>query len=186
MKAAFITAHGGNEEIVRVRAHHLPDAHLAKCACACARHLNQVDLYMRNSGAGITHRLPQIMGLDGAGYDRACDASDPCCTPAGRWSSTRHRLRSLRVLPAWRQRLARIQFLGEHRDGTFAMGPSSGGASISCSPSELDRSRSPGVNHHRSAHAVHKGAPAYRGRRYLDIRHRRRRVVGGTAARPWP
>jgi len=29
--------------------------------------LNRVDLYMRNSGAGIRHSLPIVMGLDGAG-----------------------------------------------------------------------------------------------------------------------
>ena len=29
--------------------------------------LNRVDLYMRDSGAGITHALPQVLGLDGAG-----------------------------------------------------------------------------------------------------------------------
>lgn len=29
--------------------------------------LNRVDLCMRDSSAGITHTLPQIMGIDGAG-----------------------------------------------------------------------------------------------------------------------
>jgi NADPH:quinone reductase-like Zn-dependent oxidoreductase len=29
--------------------------------------LNRVDLYMRDNGAGITHRLPQVMGVDAAG-----------------------------------------------------------------------------------------------------------------------
>ena len=29
--------------------------------------LNRVDLYMRDSGAGITHPLPLVMGVDGAG-----------------------------------------------------------------------------------------------------------------------
>ena len=32
-----------------------------------AASVNRVDLYMRDSGAGITHSLPQIMGVDGAG-----------------------------------------------------------------------------------------------------------------------
>ena len=88
MKAAFITAHGGNE-VVRVRAHHLPERTPGEVRVRMrAATLNQVDLYMRNSGAGITHRLPQIMGLDGAGTIEACDASAPCCTPARQWSST--------------------------------------------------------------------------------------------------
>ena len=32
-----------------------------------AASVNRVDLYMRDSGIGITHTLPQIMGVDGAG-----------------------------------------------------------------------------------------------------------------------
>ena len=86
-----------------------------------AASVNRVDLYMRDSGAGITHALPQIMGVDGVGevieapegtgfapgdrvilypYDtcgqcRACLAGDqPLCSSA--------------------------RIFGEHRDGTFA------------------------------------------------------------------
>ena len=29
--------------------------------------LNRVDLYMRDDGTGITHTLPQVMGVDAAG-----------------------------------------------------------------------------------------------------------------------
>jgi NADPH:quinone reductase-like Zn-dependent oxidoreductase len=84
--------------------------------------LNQVDLYMRNSGAGITHRLPQIMGLDGAGTIEACDEGDPLLRPG----------QEVVIHPgvacgrcAFCQRgdgvlCTRIQYLGEHRDGTFA------------------------------------------------------------------
>lgn len=32
-----------------------------------AASVNRVDLYMRDNGAGITHSLPQIMGIDGVG-----------------------------------------------------------------------------------------------------------------------
>jgi NADPH:quinone reductase-like Zn-dependent oxidoreductase len=32
-----------------------------------ASSLNRVDLYMRDSGVGITHQLPQVMGVEGAG-----------------------------------------------------------------------------------------------------------------------
>ena len=32
-----------------------------------ASSLNRVDLYMRDSGVGITHKLPQVMGVEGAG-----------------------------------------------------------------------------------------------------------------------
>lgn len=86
-----------------------------------AASVNRVDLYMRDSGAGITHTLPQTMGVDGVGeiieinadsdlsigdrvilypyefcgHCRYCLAGDqPLCTSA--------------------------RIFGEHRDGTFA------------------------------------------------------------------
>lgn len=122
MKAAFITGHGGND-IVQVRAHHLPERMPGEVRVRMrAATLNQVDLYMRNSGAGITHRLPQIMGLDGAGTIEACDEGDPLLRPG----------QEVVIHPgvacgrcAFCQRgdgvlCTRIQYLGEHRDGTFA------------------------------------------------------------------
>ena len=67
MKAAFITGHGGNE-VVQVRACEHPQRRTGEVLIRVqAATFNQVDLYMRNSGAGITHQLPQIMGLDAAG-----------------------------------------------------------------------------------------------------------------------
>jgi len=122
MQAAFITGHGGND-IVQVRAHHLPERMPGEVRVRMhAATLNQVDLYMRNSGAGITHRLPQIMGLDGAGTIEACDEGDPLLRPG----------QEVVIHPgvacgrcAFCQRgdgvlCTRIQYLGEHRDGTFA------------------------------------------------------------------
>ena len=122
MKAAFITGHGGND-IVQVRAHHLPERAPGEVRVRMrAATLNQVDLYMRNSGAGITHRLPQVMGLDGAGTIEACDEGDPLLRPG----------QEVVIHPgvacgrcAFCQRgdgvlCTRIQYLGEHRDGTFA------------------------------------------------------------------
>lgn len=122
MQAAFITGHGGND-IVQVRAHHLPERMPGEVRVRMrAATLNQVDLYMRNSGAGITHRLPQVMGLDGAGTIEACDEGDPLLRPG----------QEVVIHPgvacgrcAFCQRgdgvlCTRIQYLGEHRDGTFA------------------------------------------------------------------
>ena len=122
MKAAFITGHGGNDVVqvgerpgperapgeVRVRLH--------------AATLNRVDLYMRDSGAGITHRLPQILGLDGAGVIDEIDASDALLQPGQRvllhpgiaCGRCEFCLRGGDVL------CARYQLIGEHRDGTFA------------------------------------------------------------------
>lgn len=122
MQAAFITGHGGND-IVQVRAHHLPERMPGEVRVRMhAATLNQVDLYMRNSGAGITHRLPQVMGLDGAGTIEACDEGDPLLRPG----------QEVVIHPgvacgrcAFCQRgdgvlCTHIQYLGEHRDGTFA------------------------------------------------------------------
>jgi NADPH:quinone reductase-like Zn-dependent oxidoreductase len=67
MLAARIHGHGGNEVLS------LDDLPIPKpkegevLIRMAAGGLNRVDLYLRNSGAGITHTLPIILGLDGAG-----------------------------------------------------------------------------------------------------------------------
>ena len=67
MKAVYLNGHGGNE-VVQVGEQPRPSPAPGEVLLRMhASTLNQVDLYMRNSGAGITHQLPQIMGLDGAG-----------------------------------------------------------------------------------------------------------------------
>lgn len=120
--AAYLTGHGGNEVVqlgqrpvpalqpgqVRVRMH--------------AATLNQVDLYMRNSGAGITHQLPQTLGLDGAGVVEAV-AEDVRTVQPGE---------SVVIYPAetcghcaFCERgedtlCLNVRYVGEHRDGTFS------------------------------------------------------------------
>ena len=77
MKAAYIIGHGGNEVVQvgeRPRPERRPGEVLVRLQAAT---LNRVDLYMRDSGAGITHTLPQIMGLDGAGWVDEVDADEP-------------------------------------------------------------------------------------------------------------
>ncbi|TXT36489.1 MAG: alcohol dehydrogenase [Comamonadaceae bacterium] len=122
MKAAFITGHGGNE-VVEVRtcepAVRQPGEVLIRVEAAT---LNQVDLYMRNSGAGITHRLPQIMGLDAAGVIEEVDASETMLKlgqsvavhPGITCGRCEFCQRGEGVL------CTKMQLLGEHRDGTFA------------------------------------------------------------------
>jgi NADPH:quinone reductase-like Zn-dependent oxidoreductase len=122
MKAAFITGHGGNEVVSignRPKPVRQPGHVLIRMQAAT---LNQVDLYMRNSGSGITHQLPQIMGLDGAGIVEEVDAHERVLAPG----------QSVVLHPAvgcgrceFCQRgevvlCTGIQYLGEHRDGTLA------------------------------------------------------------------
>ena len=151
MKAAFITAHGGNEA-VQVRAHGLPARAPGEVRVRVqAATLNQVDLYMRNSGAGITHRLPQIMGLDAAGTVEDCDGADPLLRPGqevvihpgvacGRCEFCQRGDGALCM---------RIQFLGEHRDGTFAQWIQVPAAQVFPKPAHLGWAEAAalGVNH---------------------------------------
>ena len=75
MKAAFLIGHGGNEVVAvgeRPAPRRSPGEILIRMKAAT---VNRVDLYMRDSGAGITHTLPQIMGVDGAGVIEEADSS---------------------------------------------------------------------------------------------------------------
>ena len=83
MNSVFLTGHGGNE-VVQVGEQPLPTPGPGEVLVRMrASTLNQVDLYMRNSGAGITHQLPQIMGLDGAGEVESTEG-DPAFTTGQR------------------------------------------------------------------------------------------------------
>ena len=122
MKAAYLTGHGANE-VVTVGERPLPPRATGEVRVRLhAATLNRVDLYMRDSGAGITHRLPQILGLDGAGVIDEIDAADPLLQPGQRvllhpgmaCGRCEFCLRGDDVL------CARYQLIGEHRDGTFA------------------------------------------------------------------
>ena len=74
MKAIYINGHGGND-VVHVGDRPTPQRQTGEVLLRMqASTLNQVDLYMRNSGAGITHQLPQTMGIEGFGHVAECDA----------------------------------------------------------------------------------------------------------------
>ena len=76
MKAVYLIGHGGNE-VVAVGERPAPERQPGEVLVRMhAATLNRVDLYIRDSGAGITHTLPQTMGLDGAGVIEALDAGD--------------------------------------------------------------------------------------------------------------
>lgn len=122
MRAAFITGHGGNEVVgiggrpAPVRA---PGEILVRMKAAT---VNRVDLYMRDSGAGITHRLPQIMGVDGAGVVEETGPEEKRIRTGDRvvlhpgigCGRCEFCQRGDQVL------CTAIQYLGEHRDGTMA------------------------------------------------------------------
>jgi len=74
MLAARIHGHGGNE-VLRLDGLPIPERKPGEVLIRMeAAGLNRVDLYMRNSGAGISHRLPITLGLDGAGVVVEADA----------------------------------------------------------------------------------------------------------------
>lgn len=122
MKAVFLTGHGGNEVVAigeRPAPVRGPGEVLVRLKAAT---LNRVDLYMRDSGEGIRHGLPQIMGLDGAGVVEEVDADERVLqlgqrvvlhpgVACGRCEFCR---RGEGVL------CTTVQYLGEHRDGTLA------------------------------------------------------------------
>lgn len=122
MRAIYLTGHGGNE-VVEIGLRPKP---LRKKGEVLVRiksaGLNRVDLYMRNSGAGITHTIPQIMGVEGAGEIVELDEDEKFltlgqavvihpCIGCGRCEFCR---RGDQIL------CLSMQILGEHRDGTFA------------------------------------------------------------------
>jgi NADPH:quinone reductase-like Zn-dependent oxidoreductase len=83
--------------------------------------LNRVDVYMRRSGAGITHRLPMILGLDAAGEVVAADPQSAFVPgtrvvvyPALFCGQCAFCLRGDHPL------CDRVRYFGEHRDGVFA------------------------------------------------------------------
>ena len=86
-----------------------------------AASLNRVDLYMRDNGAGITHRLPQVMGVDAAGV--IADAEPGSGLKPGMKAAlyTEAFCGRCRYCLAGDQPLCeKVRIMGEHRHGGFA------------------------------------------------------------------
>lgn len=162
MQAAFITGHGGNEVVqvgARPKPVRAPGQVLVRLHAAT---VNRVDLYMRDSGAGITHQLPQIMGLDGAGTIEAVDDTEPhlrvgqnvVLHPGIGCGRCEFCERGEGVL------CVRMQLLGEHRDGTFAQWLSLPAANVFPMPLHLNflEADALGVNHLTAWRMVHTKA----------------------------
>jgi NADPH:quinone reductase-like Zn-dependent oxidoreductase len=151
MQAAFIHGHGGNE-VVSVGPRPLParpPGHVLVRLRAAT--VNRVDLYMRDSGAGITHQLPQIMGLDGAGTIEAVDADERLLQlgqavvvhPGMGCGRCEFCQRGEGVL------CVHMRLLGEHCDGTFAQYVSVPAGNVFAMPAGLSFTEAAalGVNH---------------------------------------
>lgn len=121
MKAVYLTAHGGNDVVAigeRPRPVRQSGEVLVRLHAAT---LNRVDLYMRDSGAGITHTLPQVMGIDGAGVVEAVDEGEGLAVgdkvllyPGVTCGHCEFCVNGEEVL------CTSMKLLGEHRDGTLA------------------------------------------------------------------
>jgi NADPH:quinone reductase-like Zn-dependent oxidoreductase len=151
MRAAFITGHGGNEAVEigqRPDPIRAPGQVLVRMKAAT---LNRVDLYMRDSGQGITHQLPQIMGLDGAGVVEEVDPDEKAIKVGDRvvlhpgivCGRCEFCQRGEQVL------CTGIQYLGEHRDGTLTEFVSVPAENVFPIPENFDFSEAAtlGVNH---------------------------------------
>ncbi len=121
MLAARIHGHGGNE-VLRLDELPVPPRKPGEVRVRMAAGgLNRVDLYMRDSGAGVTHRLPIILGLDGTGVvDEADDGSTFCAGdpvvlyPAQTCGTCEFCRKGEDVL------CLKARIFGEQIDGTFA------------------------------------------------------------------
>jgi NADPH:quinone reductase-like Zn-dependent oxidoreductase len=150
MKAVYLNGHGGNE-VVQIGPHipTIPEPGEVVVRMRAST-VNQVDLYMRNSGAGITHQLPQIMGLDGAGVIDSTEG-DPAFTvgqrvlvhPGVACGRCEFCLRGQDVL------CIHYSLLGEHRHGTWAEYVALPARNVFPTPAHLDdlQAAALGVNH---------------------------------------
>ena len=166
MLAARIHGHGGNE-VLRLDEIPIPDRKPGELRIRMiAGGLNRVDLYMRESGAGITHRLPIILGLDGAGVIEEADAGapfragDPVVIYPGQPCETCEFCRKGEEVLCTKGRI-----FGEQVDGTFAEFVCAPAGSVVRKP-ELARLRPGGLAQrrlaHRLAHGHDQGAPSAR------------------------
>ena len=139
MLAARIHAHGGNE-VLRIDDLPKPERQPGHALVRMiAGGLNRVDLYMRNTGAGITHQLPLILGLDGAGIVEEADegstvrAGDEVVIYPGQPCGTCEFCRKGEEVLCTRGRI-----FGEQVDGTFAGFVSAPEGSLLGKPRSLD------------------------------------------------
>ena len=83
--------------------------------------LNRVDLYMRDNGAGITHALPQVMGVEAAGFVAQAAPGSGLKLGAKAVLYSEAFCGQCRYCLAGDQPLCEsVKIMGEHRNGGFA------------------------------------------------------------------
>lgn len=122
MRCAHLVSHGhADAVVVGDRPDPVPQPGDAVVKISAAA-LNRVDLYMRDSGKGITHTLPLIMGVDGVGEIVEVPGLASGLSPGDRVAlypalycgSCPYCRRGEPIL------CRNMRILGEHRDGVFA------------------------------------------------------------------
>jgi NADPH:quinone reductase-like Zn-dependent oxidoreductase len=120
MKAAILETRGRDGLFIREvpTPHRRPGDVLLRVHAAG---LNRVDLYMRDNGAGITHRLPQTLGVECAGTVVESDADSGLEPGRKAVVYSNAFCGTCRYCLAGDQPLClRAHIMGEHRDGAFA------------------------------------------------------------------
>ncbi len=121
MQAAFLTGHGGNEVVCigeRPRPVRGPGEVLVRMRAGT---VNRVDLYMRDSGAGITHELPLVQGVEAAGtVAHAPEGSGLRVGQKAVLFSNAFCGRCRYCLQGDQTLCLHADIMGEHRHGTFA------------------------------------------------------------------
>ncbi len=83
--------------------------------------LNRVDLYMRDNGAGITHTLPQVMGIDAAGVVVEAESGSALQPGMKALLYSEAFCGKCRYCLSGDQPLCEsVKIMGEHRNGGFA------------------------------------------------------------------
>jgi NADPH:quinone reductase-like Zn-dependent oxidoreductase len=140
MRAAYLDGHG-TVDCVKLgelgRAPRKDDQVLVRIKAAA---LNQVDLYMRDSAVGITHELPLILGVDGAGvieeesrHRADLKTGDAVLIYPGVFCS-----RCEFCLQGEQSMCTQLRMIGEHVNGTFAEYLSVPASNVYRVPSGLD------------------------------------------------
>jgi len=122
MRAIYLESHGTPESVaVGERPTPEPAPSEVRIQVKCAA-FNRVDLYMRSGGAGITHSLPLILGVDGVGVVDALGDGVTDLTKGDRVLIYPARYSDFSEFSRRGDQMlcTHCRVVGEHIDGTFA------------------------------------------------------------------